>query len=114
MKAQSLSLILHFSASFDPADATATARRFVAAMPPVDGVASEPWLDADAERLQRPRAEDFESGLRGLLLRNRAVGGEGWGGALDFLHRAGLGVIFLPRAWRDLAGPVRELATRQT
>jgi hypothetical protein len=29
------------------------------------------------------------------------------------LSRAALGVMFLPRAWRDLAGPVRELATKQ-
>lgn len=29
------------------------------------------------------------------------------------LTRAALGIIFLPRAWRDLAGPVRELATKQ-
>lgn len=95
MKAQSVKLILHFGVAFDPADATAAARQFLAAMPPVDGTPSEPRFEDDAERIARPRTEDFESGLRGIGLTNRAVGDGRWGGTLSFLHEPGLGSLFL-------------------
>ena len=91
MKAQMIALILHFGEALPPADATAAARTFLAAMPAVDGTPAEPWLGSDAERMARPHTDDFESGLRGIGLKNRGVAGGNWGGTLRFLDRSPAG-----------------------
>ena len=94
MKAQWIALMLHFGA-LHSAEATAAARKFLAAMPPVDGTPSEPWFESDAVRIARPRTDDFESGLLGISLKNRALAGGNWGGTLRFLNRPPFGSAFL-------------------
>jgi hypothetical protein len=110
-----VALLLHFGSSSDPAGATAAARKFLAAMPKVDEVRSEPLLESDAEQIMKPRAGDFESGLRGITLTNRAVGDGHWDGTLRFLHRPGIGssLFFSSGFWPDAKtvwGYMRETA----